>query len=152
MVTRAADVIVHRRWGTSISFAADGIIFQPLLCTRPIVLSWGEVEFISPTPAAEKTGGAWRFKELDLDRRWDLLRRRGLFYLDVVVPDRHALRKRLGWYPVKLRALWTAEGTPHPTNGFFQIELHAANLSADPLAVLDLIGRHARLDLLHHEE
>ena len=152
MVTRAADVIVHRRWGTATSFTTDGIILEPLLGRRSIVVPWAEVDFVSPTPAAEKTGDTWQFMDLGVDRRRDILRRRGLFYLDVVVPDRQALRRRFGWFPVRIRALWTAEGVPHPKNGFFQIALHVANLSADPKEVLGLIGRHTRVDLLLHEE
>ncbi|HEY5090823.1 MAG TPA: hypothetical protein VIK30_12680, partial [Polyangia bacterium] len=118
----------------------------------PILVAWTEIDFVSPIPAPEEVDGAWRFKDFGLAPGWDILRDHGLFFLEVVVHDRHALRQRFRWYAIEMRPLGTAGDAFHPTKGYFSIRLRVDNLDARPTEVLELVARQVRFDLLCYDD
>ncbi len=144
--------IVHRQWRMRFAFSAKGITLYPVFGRPPIVVTWSEIDFVSPTPAPERVGAHWRFKDFGLAPGHDTLRDHGILVLDIVVHDRYALRPRFAGYPVPLGALGGIGDEPHPSQGTFEISLQIANLDAGPCDLLELFARYVRFDLLVRDD
>ena len=139
-----AVVIVHRRYGRSIAFTEEGIGVRSWLRPGARILSWQDVEFVSPTPAVEHVDGRWRIKDLTRYLSPPPMAP-GWVVLDVVVGDLRRAETRSG-----LRAMPLAPPEDH--KGYLRFDLYARHLSTSFEELFAFVATRARYDLLCHRD
>lgn len=129
------SAIEHRRFGRTLRFDDDGVHLLRLL-RRPAHVPWTAVAFISPTPAVEEVAGAWRIKPALLPYTSG-----ETITFDIVVELDAVAALALPVLPL----------VHSPGRGVWSEDVHVASLSSSLEALLGLVFRHCRQELLCFE-
>ncbi|WP_340676500.1 hypothetical protein [Paraperlucidibaca sp.] len=144
--------------GGVVDLGESGISLVPWFTRRAVHIPWNNVMFVSPVPGIRYHGGDWRtFRDEPLSRH--TIGRLVEFYsFEVALSDRHTLLVGKSFF-VKmwlltgmwLKPLFTADDTPHPSNGCIKLYFPKRWIrknGGEVIAALETIKKYSRFGLL----
>lgn len=148
--------------GGRLELGPDGLALSPWFTRHAVRIPWSNVMFVSPVPAVKRTDTGWRtFRDEEMTA--STLGKAVKFYsFEIALNDRHEvlasatflLRVWLASH-ILLKPLFTAEDTPHPTNGWITVRFPRRWVRKNGdvlLRALDMVEEYSRFDLLCHTD
>jgi hypothetical protein len=150
--------IKHKISNGWVYYSEDGITIKPNLYWNTFVISWTEIDFISPIPGIRFENKEWfTFEKINLMSD-DALKRLDFCVFDIVVKDYHKLKygnnfieKILGYcfFPIA-ESLINADDKPDRKKACFSYRLKKTSLNVPLRILLNLIQNKNKYGLLGH--
>jgi hypothetical protein len=147
--------------GGVVDLGPSGISWVPWFTRRAVHIPRRNVMFVSPTPGVRHEASEWRtFLGEPLSQ--DTVGKQVAFYsLEVALHNRHNLLEGRGFFVTRwlqagmwVKPLFTAQDTPHPSQGSIKFYLRkrwTRKHGAEVMAALETIKTHASFGLIVHE-
>lgn len=149
--------ITYRRGGEGVVFDDAGLEVSQWLAGS-LRFAWSDFEFVSLTPALERTDAGWapKSKRFDVGGAAASLERDGLLVMEFVVKDRRPFLAELGWWRrinlgARLRPMLDANDKPQVDQSLLSLDLRwSSGLDVSRDVLLDFLAARCRLDLVVH--